>query len=178
VAKEMAELIAMLAHSRQEMLAALNGLAQETEIYESWGLKHLLAHIAGWEEACVTSVHAYVQGGGYEIPSYRGIDAYNVLSVDTRAELSYAQVYAEWEMVRQELIAALEAVPAELAFGKMVLPWAETGTLEDLVDTMADHELEHAEDVRKLKPASVEDVPVAGPPDSMIPLDGEAGQSE
>ena len=115
MAKEMAELIAMLAHSRQEMLAALNGLAQETEIYESWGLKHLLAHIAGWEEACVTSVHAYVQGGGYEIPSYRGIDAYNVLSVDTRAELSYAQVYAEWEMVRQELIAALEAVPAELS---------------------------------------------------------------
>ena len=178
MAQDIAALIAMLAHSRQEMLAALDGLAQETEIYESWGLKHLLAHIAGWEEACVTSVRAYVEGGGYEIPSYRGIDAYNVLSVDTRTGLSYAQVYAEWELVRRELIAALEAVPAGLIAGEMVLPWAETGTLEDLVDTMADHELEHAEDVRKLNPASAEDAPVVGPPDSMIALDGEAGQAE
>ena len=172
--EHVAELIALLARSRQALLMALEGLPQDTAIYESWELKHLLAHIAGWEEACVTSIRAYVQGGGYEIPAYRGIDAYNELSVDTRTALNYAQVYAEWEAVRRELIEALGAVPPELALGRMMLPWAEDGTLEDLVNTMAYHELEHAEDVHKLKPVSDQDAP-AVPPDSMIALDGEAG---
>jgi hypothetical protein len=170
MAEGVAELIALLAKSRQAMLEALEGLAQETAIYESWHLKQLLAHIAGWEEACVTSVRAYVQGGGYEIPSYRGINVYNEWSVDTRASLNYDQVYAEWNLVRRELIEALEAVPPELVPGEMMLPWAETGTLADLVQVMADHELEHAEDVHKLKLAAGGDVP----PDSMIALDGEA----
>jgi len=174
VSEGVVELTTLLARSRQEMLEALAGLAQETPIYESWELKHLLAHIAGWEEACVTSLHAYLQGGGYEIPAYRGIDAYNELSVDTRVELNYAQVYAEWQMVRQELIAALEALPDELVAGQMVLPWAERGTPRDLVDVMAHHELEHAEDVRRLKT-----VPPADEPDasagSVVALDGEAG---
>lgn len=171
MAEDVTELIALLAKSRRAMLEALEGLAQETAIYESWQLKQLLAHIAGWEEACVTSVQAYIQGGGYEIPSYRGINAYNELSVDTRASLNYDQVYTEWEVVRRELLEALKAVPPELVPGEMMLPWAQTGTLKDLVTVMADHELEHAEDVHMLKLAAGKD----DRPDSMVALDGEAG---
>jgi len=147
-----AELIQMLMHARQVMLKALEGLSQTQEIYESWQLKHFLAHLTGWQEASIASLRAFRDGGEYEIPAFRGIDEYNESTVDTRRELSYDQIFAEWQLVFKEMIETLDSLPEAKLEETLLYPWGPRGRVEGLIRVMAGHELEHAEDVMKLNP--------------------------
>ncbi|MBN1966342.1 MAG: maleylpyruvate isomerase N-terminal domain-containing protein [Anaerolineae bacterium] len=144
------ELLQRLDGSRDVMLAALAAVPCETEIYPAWQIKHLLAHLAGWEEATATSLRELRQGEVYEIPAYRGIDDYNAHTVETRENLQYDQIYAEWEIARHELKDALTELPLELYEGVHMLPWGERASIESLVMVMVHHELEHAADIRAL----------------------------
>ncbi len=140
-------LIKLLKESRAASRAALDGLDQNTEVFPGWYVKHFLAHVAGWDEATVVSLRAHGQGDVYEIPVFRGIDDYNTQSVVTRHDLNHDQVYAEWEMVRRDLLTVLAALPAEKFEETFLLPWGHKGTVEQLVRIMADHELEHCHDL-------------------------------
>lgn len=119
-------------------------------------MKHLLAHLAGWEEATITSLRAHQQGEGYQIPAYRGINAYNEHSVETRQDLDFAQVRQEWELVREELKAVLEAMPPEKFEEPLLWPWGRRGSISQLVGVMIEHEHEHLEDLLKLRETAPE----------------------
>lgn len=148
------KLINLLKESRAASMAVMEGLDENTEVFPGWTVKHFLAHIAGWDEATVTSLRAHRRGEVYEIPAFRGIDDYNAQSVVTRHELNYVQVTAEWEIVRRDLLAVLAEMPAEKFDQSFLLPWGHWGTVEQLVRIMVSHELEHCEDLRRAKSAA------------------------
>ncbi len=145
--------IAQLDEARRATLDAIAGIAPETIIYPGWTLKDFLAHQAGWQEAGITSLRAYVRGEEWQIPTFRGLNEYNLSSVETRKELRYEQVYTEWQMVHEALKAALREIPPEKLDGEMLLPWARRGPIRAVVEVLVEHEYEHLPDLQKVQAA-------------------------
>lgn len=56
------------AHEAMETVVARIDPAQE--VYASWTIKQVLAHIAGWDEAVNASLKAYLEGDESVIPAY------------------------------------------------------------------------------------------------------------
>jgi len=147
---ETLRLIRQLDTARQQMRVALIGFARQTEVYPRWTVKQLLAHVAGWDDAATSSLRAHAGGAEPATPAASGIDEYNVHSVETRDALNYEQVVAEWELARDQLKLALFEMPAERFAERLLYPWGRSGTIARLVAILADHEEEHAEEIRQL----------------------------
>jgi uncharacterized protein (TIGR03083 family) len=148
---EKAALIQELDDARQKMQAELVDLDPQMPICPGWTIKHLLAHLIGWDEITTTTLRAYAQGNELATPTARDIHDYNARSVATRALLDYNPVVKEWELARDELKAALLAIPDEKIAKPLMFPWGPTGTIREIVDIFAGHELEHAEELHHLK---------------------------
>ncbi len=143
-------LLAQLIHSRQVMNSTLILLEPKKEIYSEWTLKELISHIAGWDDACITSIHAHLVGQEASTPAERGINDYNAQSVLERQELSLDRIQREYEQARQEFIRLVRTMPEDKLNEPFILPWAEKGTVKDLVDIFAEHEEEHAREIQAL----------------------------
>jgi hypothetical protein len=149
------ELTAQLDAAREEMRAVLEGMDIHMEIYPGWTIKHVLAHIAGWDDAVIASLHAHAGGQEPAAPAARGIDFYNAQSVATREALSYEHVVKEWGLARQQFKAALDALSPEKLAEPLLFPWGATGTVAQLVQIFAEHELDHAAEIMALKSAAL-----------------------
>jgi len=89
---EQLSLIRRLDHARQNMRMTLVDLDPNVELYPAWTIKHILAHIAGWDDATTSSLRAHAGGREPPTPAASGIDEYNAHSVETREVLNYRQV--------------------------------------------------------------------------------------
>ncbi|MBK9747484.1 MAG: maleylpyruvate isomerase N-terminal domain-containing protein [Chloroflexi bacterium] len=78
-------IIKELDEGRAAMRAVIPQFDRERQIYPGWTIKHMLAHITGWDEAARTSLEAHLRHDEAMIPAYRGINEYNEESVRTRA---------------------------------------------------------------------------------------------
>ncbi len=121
---------------------------QSREVYPTWTIKELLAHLAGWDDACIASLRAFARGDSPATPASRGIDPYNESTVHEREALSLEQVIAEWKLARAEFIAAIRDLPDEKVSQPFVMPWGRRGTLANMVKIFAEHDQEHAVEVR------------------------------
>jgi uncharacterized protein (TIGR03083 family) len=148
--EERTRLIQQLAKAREKMRALLADVDTHAEIYPHWTIKQVLAHIAGWDDACTASLHAHVAGHEPGAPAARGIDFYNAQSVETREPLSYDQVVKEWELARGQFETAINEMPPKKFREPFVFPWGPTGTVAQLVTVFSEHEEEHVEEIRKL----------------------------
>jgi ribose 5-phosphate isomerase A len=144
------KLIDELRHSRAKMRDLLALVNDDQEIYPTWTIKQVLAHITGWDEAVTASLRAHSNGQEPGTPAYLGINKYNQQSVDERAGLNYRQIYTEWEQTRETLYDVLEATPDTLILSKLIVPWGATASLTRMVGTLSEHELEHAVEIRQL----------------------------
>lgn len=147
------QLIAELDQAREMMRALLYDLekahAESRELYPTWTIKELLAHIAGWDDACIASLQAFSQGNVPATPAARGIDLYNASTVAEREALPLEHVIKEWEKTREIFKQTIRQVPAEKLAERFVFPWGQQGTLEAMVMVFAEHETEHAEEIRR-----------------------------
>jgi hypothetical protein len=150
VTEEKARMIQQLDQARQIMRELLAELDTQTECYPGWTAKHLLAHIAGWDDATSSSLRAHAGGQQPATPAVEGIDAYNAESVATREALSYDQIVQEWELAREQLKAAVLDMPDDLLDTPLVCPWGDIGTIAQIVAIFANHEREHAEEIHAL----------------------------
>lgn len=148
---ETAHLIEMLDKSRALMRELVNETTEKTPVYPPWTMKHLLAHIAGWDDASAASLRALVEGREPATPAIRGIDHYNAESVATREHLPYDRIVHEWELAREQFKAAIRAVPAGKLNAPLLLPWSRTGSAAGLVHIMIEHEEEHAAEIRQMR---------------------------
>ena len=57
---ERTHLLTDLDEARQRMRTAIEGLDLHVEIYPGWTLKEVLAHITGWDDAAIASLHAHL----------------------------------------------------------------------------------------------------------------------
>jgi hypothetical protein len=144
------ELIQQLDSARAKMQAIMAELDLQTEIYPDWTIKHILAHIAGWDDASIASLRAHKSGKEPATPAVRGIDHYNAESVATREALSYEQIIREWEMAREQLKAIINEMSPEKFEEPMLFAWGETGSVAQLVAIFAEHEEEHAKEIKAL----------------------------
>ncbi len=139
--------------ARAQMRAVLEGIDTEWEIYPGWTIKHVLAHITGWDDAALEAIRAHQEGRKPRSDAARGIDFYNQKSVETRAGLDYRQVVAEWEHVRGELKALLTELPPEMFAVEILFPWGGQGTIPSLVGIWIAHEKEHADEIETMRSA-------------------------
>ena len=144
------QLIQDLDEARQQMADLLAVLDSNRELYPGWTIKHVLAHIAGWDEASIDSLMAHAADTESSVPAYRGIDDYNAKSVATREMLNYDQVYREWQQVRDQLKNVLRAMLTEKFSEELLLPWGERSSVDYVIAVLVHHEKEHVEEIRQL----------------------------
>lgn len=144
------QLVQDLDDARAQMAGVLAGIDTTMELYPGWTIKHVLAHITGWDEATIDSLKAHAQGTESSVPAYRGIDDYNAKSVETRELLSYGRVYREWEKVREELKDVLRTMPPEKFSQDLLFPWSERGAIDNVIRILVHHEKEHAQEIQAL----------------------------
>ena len=147
---EKAQLIQRLDTARAKMHAVVQQLTTEKIIYPGWTPKHLLAHIAGWDEAIIAALRAYAESQEYEIPAFRGINEYNARSVETREMLTYSQVYREWEQAREQVKEELQKMSEEKFKSELLFPWGGRGSVTQLVEVFIEHETQHAKEIEQL----------------------------
>ena len=148
--EERVRLIQQLDQAREKMRAALKDFDTQIEIYPGWTIKHVLAHIAGWDDAVIASLQAHAGGKEPDTLDVRGIDVYNAQSVAKREALSYDQVVNEWEMAREQVKDILNEMPAEKFEEEFVFPWGPKGTIARFIAVFVEHEEEHAEEIQGL----------------------------
>jgi hypothetical protein len=144
------ELINILALSRAKMVAHLEEIDKNREIYPLWTIREMLAHLSGWDDAVIAFIQSLQKGKVPATPAARGMDVYNAETVATREGLDYDHIYREYMETRKILIKLLENVPEEKITQQYTLPWGETGTVVDIVNIFGPHEEEHAHDVAKI----------------------------
>jgi len=145
-----AAIIKELDEGRAAMRAVIPQFDREREIYPGWTIKHMLAHITGWDEAARSSLEAHLRHDEAMIPAYRGINEYNEESVRTRGELPYELVLREFELERDHLKRLLAQVDAERWEAKMLLPWGGYAPPVNLIRVWQRHESDHAAELAEL----------------------------
>jgi hypothetical protein len=144
------QLVLILNHSREGMLKVVDMVEPNQQIYPSWKIKEVLAHMAGWDECIAAALEAHSRG---ETPTSAGIhepDIFNQQAVRAREALSPEQVAADWEAQRQNLIRVIEQMPEESFQAPALFPWGQVGAVEDVVRGFAAHERRHAEEIHRL----------------------------
>lgn len=143
-------LIETLNISRKKLLTIVNVIDKQKEFYPGWTLRHFLAHLTGWDEAIATSLRAHASGNEPATPAVLGIDYYNAQSVAERTYLDLRQIMVEMELARNEVKAALLALPDD-KFGQDVLfPWGRTDSVTELMNVLIYHDTEHAKELTAL----------------------------
>jgi uncharacterized protein (TIGR03083 family) len=120
------------------------------EIYPGWTIRHVLAHITGWDEVTTVSLRAHAGGDEPGAPVTEGIDVYNAQAVATREALSYEQIVKEWELARDELKSVIREMPPSKLDEALLFPWGPTGSIAQLVAIFVEHEEDHAREIREL----------------------------
>lgn len=138
------QLLQQFDQARVKMRAALPDIDLRLEIYPAWTIKDVLAHLAGWDDATIAALKAFVCGEAPPVPAVRGIDVYNSETVAERTSLDYEQIVKEWEWVREQLKALVNELPPEKLEATIVSPWGPSMTVAQLITVMTDHEEEHA----------------------------------
>jgi hypothetical protein len=151
IMEERERLIQQLDRARQAMRAALAGIDTEREIYANWSVKHLLAHITGWDQVATATLRAHASGEEPGEPTLQDINAVNDEFVASREALDYKQVAEEWKRVRQELETVIQEMPEDRFQVSMLFPWGEHGTVSQIVNIFSEHEEEHAVEIRKIR---------------------------
>lgn len=144
-------LINRLNNARKELVDTLGSISPEAGITEAWTVKEVLAHIAGWDQVSTQAIQTLIAGQAPRVTVPQGIHAFNAEMAAAWMGKNYQQALQEFNLSRQAFIMAIESLPENLVDAEFTLPWGGQGTLEQIVDILAKHELEHIEDLKQAK---------------------------
>ena len=147
VMNEREKIIAEFDKSRARMRAIVAKADSHQAIYPRWTMKEVLDHISGWDDAIIAVLNAHINGMIKDMPSVRGIDAYNAETVSTREALSYVHSYREWEASREAVKKLILEVPNEKMQESFPFPWGGSGNVAEMLRIFYKHEEEHAEEI-------------------------------
>jgi hypothetical protein len=144
------EILKALESSHAMMMAQLDEIDKNRKIYPLWTIREIIAHLSGWDDASIGFVNALLKGETPPVPAPRGAEVYNEETVSTREGLNYDRIVREYVETRAKLLELIRQMPEEMVMQKSILPWGEEGSLEDISQVFGSHELEHANDVKKI----------------------------
>jgi hypothetical protein len=136
--------------SRAKMIAHLDEIDKNRKVYPLWTVREIIAHLSGWDDATIAFIRSLIEGTVPATPAVRGIDVYNAETVATREGLDYDHIYREYIETRKVLLELIRTMPEEKVNEIYTTPWGDEATLVEMVDIFEEHEIEHAEDVRKI----------------------------
>jgi uncharacterized damage-inducible protein DinB len=150
------EAIARLRAGRREFLDTLEGIAGEDLLrpnaVEGWSLKDLLAHIASWDEEILRVIQAFAMQPepkySYAISDRNDFAVWNAEQVESRRESSSEQVQLEFTNARRDLIQVVGGLTDQVLLRPKITPWGAERTGLELLAESAQHDIEHAQDVR------------------------------
>jgi uncharacterized damage-inducible protein DinB len=153
--KSKLQLLDDLEAARTELLSASEGLNEEEMVHPGvvgeWSVKDTLAHIAAWDEETRAVIHAFVTQENpvfdYKISGKRGFAKWNAQQVEKRRDLSVAQILAELEEARRELVELVQVLTEEQLNRRAVPPWRYPTTARRNLEIQAQHDREHAEQI-------------------------------
>lgn len=139
------QLVDRLKETRAVLVSAIAAIDPETGITPEWTVKEVLAHIAGWDDVSTEAIRILAEGGEPQVTVPQGIDAFNQDIAEGWAGKEYQQALQDFTQSRQRFIEAIETIPEKMIMMEFTLPWGPKGTIKNIVDILAEHELEHAE---------------------------------
>jgi len=107
-------LIRQLDQARQALLAILEMIPSGSEIYPTWKLKELLAHLAGWDFANLEAAQAVLRGELPAFYAYHGRDwqTYNAQLVAQYRRDDFVELLSSVRDSHHNLIDFLQTIPA------------------------------------------------------------------
>ncbi len=140
---------AQLQGSRDRLEILLPKITPGKEIYPGWDIKDLLAHIAGWDKAILTTLQAHIADKDQVITVREGINKFNSQSVAERKGFEYSKILEEFRELRSLILEIITGMPGGKISQSFISPWGQKVTVKDLVKIFSEHENEHAEDVHQ-----------------------------
>ena len=146
-----ADLLKELDDARAVLNAALDGIADDAEIYPGWTKREFIAHIGGWEAMCYEAFRDFRAGEARRSYPYNDADSANDYLVAVRQKLPLIDVTVEYEINRWVVKQFLKDIPVEEYDQPVSFAWYQD-TVEQFIHDTIQHELNHAADIRALKP--------------------------
>ena len=144
------EILQAYERSRAIMMSQLDEIDRNRKIYPLWTIREIIAHLSGWDDAAIGFLNALLKGELPPTPAMRGTTVYNDETVSTREGLNYDQILREYISTRSNLLSLIRSASDDILTKKSTLPWGEEGSFVDLANIFTPHEIEHAEDVKKM----------------------------
>jgi hypothetical protein len=132
--------------TRRETRLAVSGIDPDRVVHDdnpAWRVRDVVGHLGVWNGEAARSLCAHAKGGEYYCIVEEKYDEYNGLAVDTRRNWNIEQVWAEYEASYDQLKFLVETMPAEKWNIEMLYPWNERGTIQNLIEVMMKHDVEH-----------------------------------
>jgi hypothetical protein len=142
-------MLQLLDVTQRKTRLALSGIDPERVVFNDnpiWCVRDVVGHIGVWNGEAAYSLRVHAEGGEYHcIESEMQYDEYNASAVEERRSWEIDQVWAEYEASYDQLKLVVETMPTENWNVDMLYPWNERGTVQNLIEEMMKHEVEHRE---------------------------------
>ena len=143
------QLIDLLTDTHSASRMVIEGIDLETRIYSEsgWRIRDILGHIAGWDRQAAKSLRAFRDGEEYAISDLEE-NAYNEAMVQEQQNWTTEQVITELNEAREDFKLAVEEIELDKFPGDLLYPWGdERGSVAQLVEYMAEHDVEHRDEI-------------------------------
>jgi uncharacterized damage-inducible protein DinB len=142
---------AELQAARQELLAALAGIAPDSvvQVCGEWTAKDVLGHVADWEWVGVQGLRLMARGKSPLVEVVRDLEGWNREHVAARRGQPWEAVLRDLHDARQALLDALQATAPHLLGQQFSLPWGGEGTPADWLAVYPGHDREHAAELAR-----------------------------
>lgn len=144
------ELQDVLRQSFERMLEILDHIDETTEIYPTWTVKEVIAHLIIWDKLTCDSLSSFIQGGTPAVAAINGVDAMNNEAIETYAAFSFEETVQEWEQERQRLLDTMTALTDKQSGDKITHPWGGHDTIARMLLLLANHDTQHTSDIIRI----------------------------
>lgn len=153
------EAIQLLRAARKELQDALAEFGEEDfkrpKAVNKWSLQDLLAYLAAWDEEMVRVLQTFPMPGEsvytYAISNRNDFAAWNEEQVALRREQTPAQVMAEYEKARRDLMQVVEGLTDAVLNRSRMTPWGEPATGFELLMMQVERDRKSAGLVRSYR---------------------------
>ncbi len=153
------EAVIKLRAARKELQDTLAGISEEDELrpnaVEKWSIKDLLGHIAAWDEETLRVIQAFAMQSdpqySYAISDRNDFASWNAEQAAARQGRTLLEIRNEFDNARRDLIQVVEGVTDQVLMRPKHTSWNAVMNGLDLLQISAEHDLEHARDVRSYR---------------------------
>jgi uncharacterized damage-inducible protein DinB len=150
------EWLERLAHTRQELLASIDGLSATGwatgEMLPGWTVQDTLAHIAAWETRVATLLPDLLSDNGMRVVGAE-VETFNAEQVALRRARTPRELLDELADSRRRILEALANVTDDDLTRPRSVPWGQLSVERWALQEICDHDGEHAAQLRAWRAA-------------------------